>query len=83
MKTHSTDNIDQYGASHTSARLVPRKPAYREALSISDPTIWRWTRQGKLSPADAVINGREYSTPQTIESDVRSLMGECLMEGAE
>lgn len=54
--------------------LIRRKQAYRERLSISDPTIWRWTRAGKLSPPVAVINGREYSTPETVEADVQRLI---------
>ena len=54
--------------------IVPRKKAYREAIGISDPTIWRWTRAGKLSSADAVINGREYSRPETIQADIDRLL---------
>jgi hypothetical protein len=37
-------------------------------------TIWRWTREGKLSPPDAFINGRNYSFIETIESDVAKLV---------
>jgi hypothetical protein len=58
------------------SRIVPRKKAYRESIGISDPTIWRWTRAGKLSSADAVINGREYSRPETIQADVDRLLKE-------
>jgi hypothetical protein len=54
--------------------IVPRKKAYRESIGISDPTIWRWTRAGKLSTADAVINGREYSRPETIQADIDRLL---------
>jgi len=54
--------------------LMPRDRAYRDAIGISVPTIWRWTRAGKLSPPDAVINGRKYSLASTINSDIERLV---------
>lgn len=43
----------------------------RERWGISEPTLWRWMRDGKIPAPDVHIAGRRGWRPETIEAAER------------
>jgi predicted DNA-binding transcriptional regulator AlpA len=69
MVAHTPIRTDRRtrGAPHAGTAVI-WPPGLREMLGISEPTLWRWERLGKVPARDIEIGGRRGWKRSTIEA---------------
>ncbi len=62
------DDLDSLPALPDDEDLVPSSVVKRENGSVSDMTLWRWTRSPRIQfpPPDFILNGRKYWKRRTL-----------------